>query len=66
MFESHLLSTNYEPGTVFGTKVQRKTSHLVCPQGAQSLESKKPHLGQVRGLELSELKEESSFKNISI
>lgn len=30
MFESHLLNTKNEPGTVFGVEVHQKTSHDYC------------------------------------
>lgn len=47
MFES-LLSTSYEPGTVAGAKVHRKKVTVAGPQGAQSLERKKPYLGHYK------------------
>ena len=56
MFESHLLSTNYEPGSVFDTKIHGVTSHGFCSQGDQNLERKKTYLGQVRGVAMSRLK----------
>lgn len=55
MFESHLLSTNYEPGTVFGAKIHRKANHGCGPQRVQILQKKKPYLGQIRRVAMSGL-----------